>query len=137
MHTHHVVYALPFESPSACFASSEQAEPHPPALTLHRLSQGARFPASDAPSSSVVMPADADLQNGFSYSEHLPTLNFGDTALLVAISWTCPFCVASAAVGSAWVRVGPDASISSSCWVRNVNRSRQYSWTLALWLFFR
>lgn len=50
---------------------SEQPEPHSPALTLHRLSQGAGFAASDAPSSCVVVPADADLQNGseLSHSE--------------------------------------------------------------------
>lgn len=48
---------------------SEQAEPQSPTLTLHRLSQGAGFPASDAPSSSVVVPADADLQNGASHPE--------------------------------------------------------------------
>ena len=71
MHTHPDVYALPFKSPlvcCACFAGSEEAEFHPTALTLHRLSQGARLPASDAPSTSVVVPADADLQNGSSHS---------------------------------------------------------------------
>ncbi|KAL0026889.1 hypothetical protein WJX77_009207 [Trebouxia sp. C0004] len=48
---------------------NEQAEPHSPALTLHRLSQGAGFPASEAPLSSAFVTPDADLQNGFSHSE--------------------------------------------------------------------
>ncbi|KAA6416576.1 MAG: hypothetical protein FRX49_13449, partial [Trebouxia sp. A1-2] len=48
---------------------SEQAEPHSPVLTLHRLSQGAGLPASDAPPSSELVPADADLQNSFSRYE--------------------------------------------------------------------
>ncbi len=74
----HAVHAMPFESPSACCAccaGGEQTEPHSPALTLHRLSQGAGFPASDTPSSSVVVPVDADLQNSFPHSEQVTYLH--------------------------------------------------------------
>ncbi len=72
-----------------CCAGSEQTEP---ALTLHRLSQGAGFPASDAPSNSVVVPADADLQNGSSHSEqviclHCPCRHYKCTLLL---PWVTP-----------------------------------------------